>query len=187
MKAARGRRWWSLEFDCNFTAEKNKEFQLELRGHKSQEWTAAALGCVLSVVLDENMSSLLFVYGTLKRGGNLHREIAEHGARFLGPAKIQGELFHVKGESWPGAFPTVSHSYVDGELYKLAKSAETLKRLDVVEGCKEGLFVRKLVDAWTGNRKFKAWVYFFNCEERKASRIVSGNFSTEQQRSTHAE
>jgi len=128
------------------------------------------------------VSSLLFVYGTLKRGGNLHREIAEHGVRFLGPARIQGELFRIKGESWPGAFPTDSRSYIRGELYKLARPAENLKKLDAVEGCNRGLFIRELVNAWLGNRKVRAWVYFCNCAERKGSRIASGNFSTEQHR-----
>lgn len=121
--------------------------------------------------------ALLFVYGSLKRGGKLHHELVELQARFLGPAKIQGELFHVKGKSWPGAFPTTSQDYVQGELYKMTKPAETLKRLDIVEECSRGLFVRKLVDAWVGNRKVKAWVYFFNRERENASRIASGNFS----------
>jgi len=129
--------------------------------------------------------SLLFVYGTLQSGGDLHQEIIQQRARFLGPARIQGELFHIKGESWPGAFPTVSPSYIHGELYKLAKSAETLKRLDVVEGCNQGLFIRELVDAWLGNRRVRAWVYFCKREERKGSRIVSGDFSIEQHRNTH--
>jgi len=133
------------------------------------------------------MSSLLFVYGTLKRGGQLHHQLAALRARFLGPARIQGELFHVKGESWPGAFPTVSRSYIHGELYKLARPAVNLKKLDAIEGCNRGLFIRELVNAWLGNRKVRAWVYFFNGEERKASRIVSGGFSTEQQRSTHVD
>jgi gamma-glutamylcyclotransferase (GGCT)/AIG2-like uncharacterized protein YtfP len=122
------------------------------------------------------MTALLFVYGSLKRGGELHHELAELQARFLGLAKIQAELFHIKGKSWPGAFPTTATDCVQGELYRMSKPAETLKKLDEVEECNRGLFVRKLVDAWAGNRKVKAWVYFFNREEEKASRIASGNF-----------
>jgi len=125
------------------------------------------------------VSSLLFVYGTLKRGGHLHHELAARAVRFLGQAKIQGELFHIKGESWPGAFPSVSESYIQGELYELDKPSETLKRLDIVEGSQEGLFSRELVDAWAGTRRVKAWVYFCNHPERKASRIANGNFPAE--------
>jgi len=98
--------------------------------------------------------ALLFVYGTLKRGGTLHHEL--ESARFLGLAKIQGELFHIKGKSWPGAFLSESQSHIHGELYKLQKPLETLKRLDFVEGCTEGLFTRKLVDVRQGTRKMKA-------------------------------
>jgi len=132
---------------------------------------------------DGDVSSFLFVYGTLKRSGNLHHEMVKQNARFLGPARIQGELFHIKGESWPGAFPTVSQSYIKGELYKMARPAENLKKLDVIEGCNQGLFIRELVNAWLGHRKVRAWVYFCNRAERKGSRIVSGNFSIEPHRS----
>lgn len=123
--------------------------------------------------------ALLFVYGTLKRGGALHHELVTHQARFIGLAKIQGELFHIRGKPWAGAFPTTAHDYVHGELFKMSKPSETLKRLDEVEDCKHGLFRRKLVDAWVGNRKIKAWVYFFNREEEKAARIASGVFSAD--------
>lgn len=121
-------------------------------------------------------ASLLFVYGSLKRGGKLHHQLAGD-ARFLGQARIHGELFHIKGEAWPGAFSTLSPSYVHGELYKLAKPLEMLKKLDRIEGCHEGLFSRELVDAWKGNDKLKAWVYFCKVEEKKGSRIANGNFA----------
>ena len=129
--------------------------------------------------------ALLFVYGTLKRRGALHHELTTLQARFLGLAKIQAELFHIKGKSWPGAFPATANEYVHGELYKMLKPSETLKRLDEVENCKHGLFRRELVDAWSGGRKLKAWVYFYNHEHRKSSRIAGGNFRCAQ-RTTHA-
>lgn len=120
--------------------------------------------------------ALLFVYGTLKRGGALHHELQALQARFLGLAKIQAALFHIKGKSWPGAFPSTANEYMHGELYKMSKPAETLKRLDEVEDCKHDLLRRELVDAWAGGSKVKAWVYFYNHEDRKSSRIASGNF-----------
>ena len=58
----------------------------------------------------------------------------------------------------------------------MSKPAETLQKLDEVEDCKHALFTRELVDAWSGGRKVKAWVYFFNREKEKAERIGSGNF-----------
>ena len=121
--------------------------------------------------------ALLFVYGTLKRGGGLHHELVRVKARFLRLAKIRGELFHLKGVSYPGAFLSESPSYIQGELFKLANPAETLKRLDRVEGCKEGLFSRKLVEVWAGNRKMKAWTYLCQHEERKSQDIRKGIYS----------
>jgi len=123
---------------------------------------------------------LLFVYGSLKRGGKLHHELETLHARFFGVAKIRGELFYIKGKSWPGAVPTSAQKYIHGELYKMTKPAETLKRLDEVEDCKHGLFTRKVVEVWAGNRVLKAWTYFFDHQEEKASRIASGNFSPRQ-------
>jgi len=122
-------------------------------------------------------SSLLFVYGTLKLGGKRHHEIAER-AELLGAARIQGQLFRIRGQTYPGAFPGDSGDYIQGELYRLATPLETLKRLDEIEGCKEGLFIRRLVDVWQGNRRMKAWVYFYSREREKAGRIAGGTFSS---------
>ena len=122
------------------------------------------------------MSALLFVYGTLKRGGRLHHELAPDKAHFLGPAKIRGELFQLKGVWYPGAFPSESRSHIQGELYKLLKPAETLKKLDRVEAAHKGLFTRKVVDVWAGSRKMRSWVYFCGREEMKSQRIRNGAF-----------
>lgn len=124
-----------------------------------------------------SLSALLFVYGSLKQGGKLHHELAAMGARFIGPARMQGELFHVKGESWPGAFPANSEGYIHGELYKLINPIRNLKLLDRIEGTAQGLFTRETVDVWAGNRRMRAWMYAFNHPERKADRIASGNFT----------
>lgn len=123
------------------------------------------------------MTALLFVYGTLKQGGQLHHELTALGTHFMSPAKTQGELFRIKGESWPGAFPAASENYIHGELYKMTRPVETLKRLDEIEGCARGLFVRTIADVWKGNNKVKAWMYLFNHPEKKASQIMSGKFS----------
>jgi len=124
--------------------------------------------------LDQNVTALLFVYGSLKRGGALHHELGQ--ARFVGRATIRGELFQLKGVSYPGAFQSESPSRVHGELYKLVKPAETLKRLDRVEASHERLFARKLVDVWAGSRKMKAWAYFCARETMKGERIKNGSF-----------
>jgi gamma-glutamylcyclotransferase (GGCT)/AIG2-like uncharacterized protein YtfP len=119
---------------------------------------------------------LLFVYGTLKRGGENHRWLSAHHPRFLGEARIQGRLFRIKGESYPGAAPTSSHRYVRGELYELARPDRALQKLDKFEGTDEGLFVRRLADVWIGGQKMKAWTYFYPGRKDKAATIPSGRF-----------
>jgi len=121
-------------------------------------------------------NGLLFVYGTLKRGGENHRRLAAQRPRFLGEGRIQGRLFRIKGESYPGAAPTASRRYVRGELYKLSSSDKALKKLDKFEGTNEGLFVRKLADTWIDGRKMKAWTYFYPGRRDKAALISSGSF-----------
>jgi gamma-glutamylcyclotransferase (GGCT)/AIG2-like uncharacterized protein YtfP len=121
-------------------------------------------------------NSLLFVYGTLKRGEENHRWLSVHHPRFLGKARIQGRLFRIKGESYPGAAPTRSRRYVRGELYELTRPGQSLKKLDKFEGTDEGLFVRKLAEVWIGSRKMKAWTYFYPGREDKAASIPSGSF-----------
>jgi gamma-glutamylcyclotransferase (GGCT)/AIG2-like uncharacterized protein YtfP len=121
-------------------------------------------------------NGLVFVYGTLKKGGELHTELKSQKARFVAAGKIKGRLFRIRGESYPGALPSASREYIQGELYELEDLGSALRRLDDVEGCDEGLFTRKLVDVWLGSRKVKAWTYFYAQPKNKASRIPSGSF-----------
>jgi gamma-glutamylaminecyclotransferase len=121
-------------------------------------------------------NGLLFVYGTLKRGGQNHRELASHKPRFLGTGRIKGHLFRIKGESYPGAVPTSSPEYVRGELYELEAPKKALEKIDEFEGVEEGLFVRKLAEVWVGQEKMKAWTYFYARRKDRASRLVRGSF-----------
>lgn len=121
-------------------------------------------------------SAFLFVYGTLKKGGELHAELKSQGSRFVGAGKIKGRLFRIRGESYPGALPSSGREYVQGELYKLEQPRQALKKLDAIEGCDEGLFVRKRVDAWIGSKKVRVWTYFYGQDAHTSKRIPSGSF-----------
>jgi gamma-glutamylcyclotransferase (GGCT)/AIG2-like uncharacterized protein YtfP len=123
-----------------------------------------------------NVHSLLFVYGTLMRGGENHRRLSAHRPRFLGEGRIQGRLFRIKGESYPGAAPTSSRRYVRGELYELHDPDQALKKIDKFEGTDEGLFIRKLADVWIGDQKKKAWTYFYPGRGDRVTPISSGRF-----------
>ncbi len=76
------------------------------------------------------MSSLLFVYGTLKRGLRNHVLLA--GQEYLGPARtLPGyRLYHCG--PYPGLVPVAEGAEVDGELWRV--DGPTLRRLDEFEG-----------------------------------------------------
>ena len=121
---------------------------------------------------------LLFAYGTLKRRGRLHGQLRSQGARYRGRARIRGRLFQINGASYPGAVPTRANDFISGELYELEVPAEALKKIDKLEGCDQGLFVRKLVGAWVEHdRKVRAWAYFYARPLRKSRALPGGRFS----------
>lgn len=85
---------------------------------------------------------LIFVYGTLKRGGPNHHFLA--GQEFLGQAcTTPGFQLHDLG-SYPGMVPrSDDRNGVTGEVWSVDEAA--LKRLDALEGLAEGLYRREVV------------------------------------------
>ena len=75
----------------------------------------------------------LFVYGTLKRGGALHRNIFAADAKFIGEEKLKG--FKMVNYGWfPAAFQTHNEDdVIHGEVYEVSWD-EIKKRFDRVEG-----------------------------------------------------
>lgn len=86
------------------------------------------------------MSTLLFVYGTLKRGCCNHAHLA--GQTFVGPARTQpGCRLHDLG-GYPGiAAHAQDREGVIGEVWSV--DAGCLRALDHFEGVHEGLFRRE--------------------------------------------
>ena len=83
--------------------------------------------------------TLLFVYGTLKRGCSNHRYMA--GQTWIGPARTEPGFRLVD----LGGYPAIVASPQDrdgvaGEVWSV--DAEGLKRLDAFEGVHEGLYRR---------------------------------------------
>jgi gamma-glutamylaminecyclotransferase len=81
----------------------------------------------------------LFVYGTLKRGGENHLHLA--GQRFVGEAAT-GPGFTLYGmQGFPGMVRAADDTAgVIGELWEV--DADTLRTLDILEGVAEGLYER---------------------------------------------
>src|SRR4051812_12996853 len=88
------------------------------------------------------MSTLLFVYGTLKRGCSNHDHLA--GQRFVGPARTQPgfRLYDLGG--YPGIVAQPDDTLgVIGEVW--AVDDDILRDLDQFEGVHEGLYRRELI------------------------------------------
>ncbi len=92
---------------------------------------------------NHSKTALVFVYGSLKRGHNLHSEIADQ--QFIGPALSSAEYQLFDCGSYPAMVKVTANGYsIRGELYRVDDSC--LSRLDVVEGVNEGLYVREPVN-----------------------------------------
>jgi|SRR5271154_4964734 len=121
----------------------------------------------------------LFVYGTLKRGAKSHQELGRNpGIRFIGEARMRGDLYKLHGEAFPGVVPTSApNRFVEGELFALRDPQKTLPELDGFEGVEDGLFRRQLVDVWVRGRRLKAWAYLYARPLNGANLIPAGIYS----------
>jgi gamma-glutamylcyclotransferase (GGCT)/AIG2-like uncharacterized protein YtfP len=111
------------------------------------------------------MDELIFVYGTLKRGGENHYLL--EGSRFAGEASINGWEMRDLGD-----YPAITKSdggNVHGEMYIV--SDETFLRISILEGY-PSLFQRMVVKTNVG---WSAWVYYM--EKTKGPIIESGRWN----------
>ncbi len=107
---------------------------------------------------------LLFVYGTLRRGEELHHHLRRLGARFARRARVAAVLD--KRRRYPGARPTGQRGkWVRGEIFVLRRPAQDLRVLDAVEGTVNGAlpgeFVRGTAEVVSNNAvRRDAWMYW---------------------------
>lgn len=128
-------------------------------------------------------SSLLFVYGTLRRGAERHDLLQKLRARYIGKGSVAGELFDLG--PFPGAIKRGARSRkrVAGELYRLADASRALKVLDEYEGVRSGevaaaLYRRDVVEVWRpGGERASAWIYWLSPPPPGARRIESGDYA----------
>jgi gamma-glutamylcyclotransferase (GGCT)/AIG2-like uncharacterized protein YtfP len=80
----------------------------------------------------------VFVYGTLKRGGENHRVLA--GQRFVGPARTEPAFRLYQLEGYPGMVEAPGGLSIAGEIWEVDPGA--LRRLDELEGTDSGLYAR---------------------------------------------
>jgi gamma-glutamylcyclotransferase (GGCT)/AIG2-like uncharacterized protein YtfP len=99
---------------------------------------------------------LVFVYGTLRRGGTRAMPTIFPDSTFVEEAKVHGRLYDF-GE-YPGLQLEESNSLVVGEVYEI--DDEILKHLDDIEA--ESHYLRKQLELSLGDRRMMSWVYVFD-------------------------
>lgn len=84
--------------------------------------------------------TLVFVYGTLKRGCSNHGYLI--GQRYVGDARTTGGFTLYTVTDYPGMVRSVdARDTVTGEVWEVDE--ECLRRLDALEGIEEGLYTRE--------------------------------------------
>lgn len=110
------------------------------------------------------MSSLVFVYGSLKKGFHNHHLLEK--SRFLCENSLAGYLMISLG-AFPGIIPNPGQfTPVYGEVYEVDE--KTLKALDRLEGHPH-MYERTLVKLNYGE---EAWVYVYKHADTKFSKTV---------------
>jgi len=100
------------------------------------------------------------VYGTLKKGGRLHRYMGT--SKFLIDVAVTGFKMYDTGFGYPFVIEGADEDKVWGEKYEI--DDRTLKKLDMIEGIDEGLFKRvdlKDVKGWS-DKKDSTYIYVGN-------------------------
>lgn len=120
---------------------------------------------------------LVFVYGTLRRGGS--NAFRMDGAEFVSPGRIEGSLYKI---SWyPGLVPGEGAGWVKGDVFKVGP--EELRALDEFEGLSAGEiqgseYHRVKVPVWLdeGSEPLLAWAYRWIGPIEEKNRVASGDW-----------
>ena len=114
---------------------------------------------------------LVFVYGTLRRGGAQAIAKLFPDSKFLDNANVRGTLYDLG--AFPGLLLDESQWLVTGEVYEV--DDEILKQLDAYEAATH--YWRKQVEIPVGNDRRKCWLYEFDPKFYSARRaITSGDW-----------
>ena len=96
---------------------------------------------------------LVFVYGTLRRGGAGAMSIRFPNSKFIADAKVSGSLYDLG--AYPGLLLNESNSLVIGEVYEV--DDELLNQLDDFEAGSN--YLRKRVEISYGTGRSSCWTY----------------------------
>jgi gamma-glutamylcyclotransferase (GGCT)/AIG2-like uncharacterized protein YtfP len=96
---------------------------------------------------------LVFVYGSLRRGGAGAMSLRFPDSKFIAEAKVGGSLYDLG--AYPGLLLNESDSLVSGEVYEV--DDELLNELDAFEATSD--YRRKQVEISLGTQRRMCWVY----------------------------
>ena len=96
---------------------------------------------------------LVFVYGSLRRGGAGAMSIRFPASRFIADARVSGSLYDLG--AYPGLLLNESNSPVVGEVYEV--DDELLRELDEFEASSN--YRRKQVEISLGTERKVCWTY----------------------------
>jgi gamma-glutamylcyclotransferase (GGCT)/AIG2-like uncharacterized protein YtfP len=119
---------------------------------------------------------LVFVYGTLRRGGSNHFRMA--GAEFIAAGTITGRMYRINW--YPGLVLDVAGDEIHGEVYSAAP--ELLAALDLFEGISagemDGSEYRRVQITVVGqdSRLLTAWVWEWLGMTDESQRLTDGDW-----------
>lgn len=96
---------------------------------------------------------LVFVYGSLRRGGAGAMPIRFPDSKFITEAKVSGSLYDLG--AYPGLLLNEATSLVTGEIYEVDE--ELLNELDAFEASSN--YLRKQVEISLGSERMLCWTY----------------------------
>jgi gamma-glutamylcyclotransferase (GGCT)/AIG2-like uncharacterized protein YtfP len=121
---------------------------------------------------------LVFVYGTLRRGGS--NAFRMDGAEFVGPATVGGVLYRI---SWYPGLVLDGEDRVFGEVYQVGP--ELLRALDEFEGLAAGeiegseyrrVRVEAVQSGHPAEKRVEVWIYEWTGPVEGKNRIKSGDW-----------
>ena len=117
------------------------------------------------------MKNILFVYGTLKKGGLNHHYL--RGSRFIGDA-VTKKRYALYISEFPLVIKDIGVSQIIGEAYEV--EWPVLKRVDMLE-YHPYLYFRERISIIlkASNKLLRAWIYFYPRPEGRL--IPSGKFN----------
>ena len=123
---------------------------------------------------------LVFVYGTLRRGGSNHFRMA--GAEFVSSGTVNGRLYRI--DWYPGLVLDDAGDEIHGEVYSV--DAELLAALDIFEGLSageiEGSEYRRVAATvmQRNSQPITAWVWEWLGLTDESRRLTDGDWLKEE-------